>query len=812
MSIYDHIIDGIRHKKSGSSKIEPYLESLKPDVRMLRGAYRKYPVFIPYNKESVQSAYLITYLPHYYQLIEKVLREQNPDSLSNRTSVNITFIGGGPGSEVYGAIKHILSHNSGVETINVSILDINADSWGYSHQIVLQNLIYQLPNIKKVNIIWNAYKMNLVEYSTVVSQLEIYTNSDLVVVQNCINEIASKNYTELLRAMKFIFNNIPPRGALLMIDLTSSVRSMIGKIEVELKELPGVNEVSGTMMQRHPSKMVSINSRPSEIIKKYLLDYSDGLIPRKNLNYDYSYVSKCFVRANRRNQSTTGLAALYEPLQNLNVEEAKNRTFIGFDFGTSISVCTVSYVEQGELKLKSIDFEQKGPHGKINRSPLLPSVLGVASKQFMVGQHAYDLKAELEYGKNIWYGFKDQLGFLEVIKYQNSILKDYPKARISNAKEGLIVYFKYIKEKIDIYIKKNQLPSDIYFSISIPANYSDKRKAELRKCLQLSGIDYQESSFVFEPVSSLIYALYNEDIILSKIIGRQNILVLDIGAGTLDVSILAINYDNDEIGAEILAVERIDEVGGKKVDELILNHFNIGLGDINNKKILHYCEKLKIVMCKSIVMDNQNILPELATSNSKRTIDELVLSYQQLNSIMDEYWAMVLKTIVKALKISNLQVSDINDVILSGGGARNPYIRSKVRLFFSSSNLIRPDNIQEQAARGNALLSFVQNSFGKNLINTQLPYSIILKGKRNNRLLFKKGCETPSLDKEILADDLFNNQLILEKEGFEEEVLFDIPTLFEKGYIYLTADHELKCEVIANGKITFPQANYKPKK
>jgi hypothetical protein len=109
------------------------------------------------------------------------------------------------------------------------------------------------------------------------------------------------------------------------------------------------------------------------------------------------------------------------------------------------------------------------------------------------------------------------------------------------------------------------------------------------------------------------------------------------------------------------------------------------------------------------------------------------------------------------------------------------------------------------------LLSFVQNSFGKNLINTQLPYSIILKGKRNNRFLFKKGCETPSLDKEIFEDDLFNNQLTFEKEGFNEEVSFDIPILFEKGYIYLTADHELKCEVIANGKISFPQPNYKLK-
>ena len=146
MSVYDHIVNGIDERRSIAGNLHDYLSSLKPDVRMLRGAYRKYPVSVPYEKESVQSAYLITYLPHYYQLIEKVLREQDPDSLSKNTSVTITFIGGGPGSEVYGAIKHILTHYRKIHAIDVNILDINADAWRYCQGVVLVHLINSLPN------------------------------------------------------------------------------------------------------------------------------------------------------------------------------------------------------------------------------------------------------------------------------------------------------------------------------------------------------------------------------------------------------------------------------------------------------------------------------------------------------------------------------------------------------------------------------------------------------------------------------------------------------------------------------------------
>ena len=442
MMIYDYIVSGIEKERSGKKDTRSYLESLKLDVRILRGAYRNHPVFVPYEKETIQSAYLIADLPHYYQLIEKILREQNPDSLSKKTSVNITFIGGGPGSEVYGTIKHILSHNRVIKSINVNILDINADTWGYSHEVVKESLIKNIIGDREVSINWNSHYLDLVDHSSVKALKEIIKCSELVVVQNCINEINPTQYSKLSKSIISIFENIPNQGALLMIDFTSSVRSRIKFLQDEIKNLPGVEEVQGTLENSSPTSMVSLNSRPNEIIRNYLLTGDDGLIPRKNLKYDYSLISKCAVRA-VKDQSEVGLNILYSPLSRSglgNLDEVKKRTFIGLDFGTSVSVCTMAYVQDDELKLRTLEFEQKGRYGEINTSPLIPSVMAVSNNHFMLGKYASEMKPLLENGKDVWHGFKTHLGKLDSIQYPDSILADNNQRRISNGKEGLEVY------------------------------------------------------------------------------------------------------------------------------------------------------------------------------------------------------------------------------------------------------------------------------------------------------------------------------------------------------------------------------------
>ena len=809
MMIYNYIVSGIEKERSGKEDPQSYLESLKNDVRILRRAYRNNPVLVPYEKETIQSAYLITYLPHYYQLIEKILREQNPDSLSKKTSVNITFIGGGPGSEVYGTIKHILSHNDVIKNINVNILDINASTWKYSHEVVKESLIKSITGGRDVSINWNSQYLDLVDPTSVDAQKGIIKLSELVVIQNCINEINPSEYSKLSKSIISIFENIPNQGALLMIDLTSSVRSRIKVLQNEIKNLQGVKEVHGTLDNHSPTSMVSLNSRPNGIIRSHLLTGADGLIPRKNLKYDYALISKCAVRE-VKDQSEVGLNVLYSPLSRSglgDIDEVKKRTFLGFDFGTSVSVCTMAYVQDDELKLKTLEFEQKGIEGELNTSPLIPSVMAVFNKQFMLGKYAAEMKPLLENGKDVWYGFKAQLGKLDSIQYPDSILGEHPERKISNAKEGLEVYFTLIFKQILQFVCDNNLPNDIYCSASVPANFEEIKKTELRECLSEAGFKLDDTPFTQEPISALICALNNEEVSFKER-SQKNVLVLDLGAGTVDVSIMNLSFDSENVNSEILSVNRISEIGGDKVNELIYDELNLKSNfNLSDKdKILSACESLKITMCKSFEIGSDFKLPSEAISSSKQknvpcnvnSINSLTLRFDVLLGLMKMYWVAIEEVLFASCKKAGLSLSSIDDVILSGGGARNPYIKSFANEYFEKSNIIIPDNIQEQVARGNALQCFVQNSFGKNMINTKLSQSVFIFTNGGEKILFEEGVITPTLEVELDYSCVINGKITIRYEQDDGLVLFMVSGNLTKAFFYLTSDQEIKCEAVVN--------------
>src|SRR5690606_26155731 len=196
MDIYDAIVSGFKMRISSNQGVEAFLQSLQSSVKSLRIAYRNNPVYVPYEKKNIQAAYLATYLPHYYQLIYKIFIEEVPDIFKGKKEVYLNFIGGGPGSEAYGAIKYILNNCTDVEIIHITILDINASTCDYSHAIVSVNLVETINN-GKTQIYWKSIPFDLTSIANINQSKAIIEKSDLLVIQNCLNEIAKVNLPSL---------------------------------------------------------------------------------------------------------------------------------------------------------------------------------------------------------------------------------------------------------------------------------------------------------------------------------------------------------------------------------------------------------------------------------------------------------------------------------------------------------------------------------------------------------------------------------------------------------------------------------------
>lgn len=821
MSVYNHIVKAIDDLNDTPLEIKEYLQSLKPDVRQLRASYRgALPVYVNYALQNIQSAYLITYLPHYYQLIYKILLEQDLHIMKSKTDFSAAFIGGGPGSEAYGIIKYILEYCPNIKNISIDILDINASTWNYSHSALSGFLLPELNRYNEVSIKWNSHLFNLVDENSIKSNTSLFKNTDIVVVQNCINEIAREDYDLLEDNVLQIFDLLTDFSSLLMIDLTTSVRSKIAHLEQIIEgRFPDIVKTS-TSGNRSASAMTSINYRPSQIIRENLLDYTDGLIPRKNLKYDFSLLSKNVTQV-EDDIERLGLNAIYRPLSNINgsIQDLTDRSFVGLDFGTSSSVCSIAFIKGGSLQVELLEIQQKDHLGSISSSTLVPSIMGVVGKQFLLGKYAQERRHQFTYGKDGWYGFKENLLKLEDQVFPESKLMNHPSLQIKNGADALIIFFKRLKSEIDRIVIEKGLPVDKTFTFSTPANYGLKEKELLENYIIKAGFEQSTFSFVEEPVSSLIGTIYQENLALD-LEKDLNVLVVDAGAGTVDYCAIKLTKDTDNVMAETLAIYRNENLGGNFINKLIANTLFKKDNEIKIDEdfILKNCEAIKLQFCKSFTVDAQvdYALPDIANSNQNKncqiapygSILPIQLSYLAFNNIMEDYFlgngefTGFKANIDKTLSSAKLRNSDLDHIIISGGGAKNPYLRALCGSYFDVSKIIFPDNSQEQVGFGNAIQSFVMNAFGKQIIESVLNGNIYIIENTKQKLIFKKGEVLPSLEYEQNIENNLDS-IKLYSDITEEYIYLDWKHYrnAEKIILKINKESRVVCDLVTDSSI-----------
>jgi len=828
VKIYEHILKGIEQRNTSGLNLKEYLQSLKSSVITLRRAYLQKPVYVPYDEESIQSAYLIAYLPHYYNLIYSILFTEGKRIFGTHSSVNISYIGGGPGSEVYGTISYILSLQPQVESINITIYDINADTWQYSHGIVQDYLVKELKGSDRIQIVWRAVNFDVTNSKDVSEQLSSFSRSNLVVIQNCLNEIASNNFDVLVENISEIFNSLSGNSHLLMTDLTSGARDVLRKIEQSVCSYCPVKSVKSTLNGQFAMTTKSLNGKLPDIIKDNLMDGSNFLIPRVNLTYDYVLLS-IDAQEEDLTREDVGFNVLFDPVA---YEEISAKTYVGIDFGTSTTVVSAVFFTDGKLKVRSLPLMQRDSDGSKSWETIVPSTIARIGSVTMVGVHANKYRSRMTYGKDVWYGFKEHLHALEKIDYSESVLRDHPQIPIRNGIDALVLFLTYVKRELLEVLKNDGISQDIEFAVSIPANFDSQKKNVLKRCMREAKIELDEAPFIYEPVAALINSVYERKSFEIKPRECKNVVILDVGAGTLDISIMEISRGRNGLYSKQLAVVRNGSQGGNLLDEsiakfLLRNKASFDtLSSVDQHEILSGCEKLKIFISQQVFTDSSvnYRLPEIARSQEVVQVGEcmletfnhpipLAISFRDFDMIMRDYWNTIDTTVKGSLEKSKLNALEIHSVILTGGVSRNAHIRSFTRDFFSNSELILPGKIQEQVSRGVALHSFVINSIGKNVITPIWGNTWVLEGANGIIEIVQPGTLIPSEEIEIypavsdLKTDFFIRAFV--KEESNNYKIFKIHSgQIAKLVFYIASDYELKCEVVASEEIYMAKEFY----
>ena len=269
-----------------------YLQALQEDVKSLRRAFTIYPVAFDYTNSKIQASYLLTYFPHYTELLQFALNKTNL-TIANENINRLLLFGSGPCPEIIGYLKYLNQHNANnSRTIHATIYDIAAMHWQYSRNIVFQNLVPTLKRQSTIN-----HSANDLRIDNPFGNVTLAQEKTIIVFQNCLNEITEQKHQTVIDNFVKLYNALASGSYVTIIDLSEygAVINLITNIQERLSGLPNatiIRDINEGALNRQ-----SGYADPIPFIRENLLtgtpyQVQNGLIPKRCIKFTYIIIKK----------------------------------------------------------------------------------------------------------------------------------------------------------------------------------------------------------------------------------------------------------------------------------------------------------------------------------------------------------------------------------------------------------------------------------------------------------------------------------------------------------------------------------------
>jgi L1 cell adhesion molecule like protein len=232
--------------------------------------------------------------------------------------------------------------------------------------------------------------------------------------------------------------------------------------------------------------------------------------------------------------------------------------------------------------------------------------------------------------------------------------------------------------------------------VTVPAYFNDSQRQATKDAGLISGLNILR--IINEPTAAAI--AYGLD---KKTEGEKNVLIFDLGGGTFDVSLLAIE---DGI-FEVKATAGDTHLGGEDFDNKLVDHL---VAEFKRKN-------------KKDLTTNQRSLRRLRTAaeRAKRTLSSSAQASIEIDSLyegIDFYTSLTrarfeelcatmfrstLDPVEKVLRDAGLDKSQVDEIVLVGGSTRIPKVQKLVSEFFNGKEPNRSINPDEAVAYGAAV-------------------------------------------------------------------------------------------------------------
>lgn len=373
---------------------------------------------------------------------------------------------------------------------------------------------------------------------------------------------------------------------------------------------------------------------------------------------------------------------------------------IGIDLGTTFSC--VGYYRDGQVEI----FE----NGQGNRTT--PSWVAFTKDEKLVGDSAknqattnvsntiFDIKRLM----GMMYQDEKVQNDLEHLSYNVIESKGLCKVRVDYKGEKLELTPTEISAMILTHMKEiaeQKLGEKVSSAvITVPAYFNDSQRQATKDAGKIAGLEVKR--IINEPTAAaMAYGLDKQD--------ESNVLIFDLGGGTFDVSIL-----NIEDGTfQVLSTSGDCHLGGEDFDNILVSYVveefkkksKIDINSIDNEKvkqkilrrIKNSCERAKRTLSSC---NSAEIYVESIYDNKDL---EMIITRAKFEELCKSIFQKIMKPVEQALKDSELDKSEINEIVLVGGSSRIPKIQEMLSQMFGGKKLNNSINPDEAVAYGAAV-------------------------------------------------------------------------------------------------------------
>ncbi|WP_164112230.1 MULTISPECIES: Hsp70 family protein [Sphingobacterium] len=468
---------------------------------------------------------------------------------------------------------------------------------------------------------------------------------------------------------------------------------------------------------------------------------------------------------------------------------------IGIDLGTTYSLMAtvdtqnVNFDKSNHIPVQFVRFPQYSPlpYDQTIEDEKIASIIALYKGKPYVGNNLHHLKGhpEFKYKHNIFYHWKVEMGVDHHPLYPNAV------------SEKLDMPFK-IAGSILNYMRINYTNGGDYALdntiITVPASFQANQRKDSLKAAAMAKINTSETMLLDEPNAAFI-GYFNRLADLEKNrwaaeVRNKNVLVVDFGGGTLDLSLLNVDFRTDSgITISNKAISRYNDLGGQDIDLLIAEEYllpmveplipdfdSLQISDIKQDiipQLTVIAEDLKVQVCNTMSLKagsgdvtklalasiigqrNHNIIlfknEEIDLGNISITAEkfkELFIKFFRGKSYSFKYYdktiATVSTSISEIVEKADETLDAVDYVLLVGGSSFNPLLGAMIKEKMINAHLLISSEPDKLVAEGAAVYSFFMNQYGVSLISPITSDNLGVR-LRSNRFfpIIEKGRSLP---------------------------------------------------------------------